>query len=91
MKNDIETRDFFKEPLSEKELKKIVKMSGKKPKELLRKRDKMYKELDFQNKKYTDEQIIKFMIKHPGLIQRPIIIINNKILIGKAESKNIKS
>jgi arsenate reductase len=67
---DIEKRDFFKEPLSEIELKKIVKMSGKKPSELLRKRDKMYKELDLENKKKTDIQIIKLMVKYPGLILR---------------------
>jgi arsenate reductase len=46
MKIDIERRDFFKEPFSESELKKIIKLSGKKAEEFLRKRDKMYKELD---------------------------------------------
>ncbi len=51
MKADIETRDFFKDPFTETELKKIIKMTGKKPSELLRKRDKMYKELDVENKK----------------------------------------
>ena len=51
MKKDIEKRDFFKEPLTEAELKKIIKMSGKKPTEFLRKRDKMYKELDLENSK----------------------------------------
>ena len=91
MKKDVETRDFFKEPLTEQELKKIIKLSGKKPKELLRKRDKMYKELKFESKQYTDNQIIKYMIKYPGLIQRPIIIMGNKILIGKISSKDIKS
>lgn len=89
LKKDVEKRDFFKEPLTETELKKIIKLARKKPKELLRKRDKMYKELDFENKKYTDSQIIKFMIKNPGLIQRPIIITKNKVLIGKLKSKDI--
>ena len=42
---------FLKNPLSETELKKIIKMTGKKPSELLRKRDKMYKELDLENNK----------------------------------------
>ena len=51
MESDIEKRDFFKEPFSESELKKIIKMTGKKPIELLRKRDKMYKELDLENNK----------------------------------------
>lgn len=87
---DIEKRDFFKDPLSETELKKIVKMSGKKPSELLRKRDKMYKELDLENKKKTDAQIIKLMIKYPGLILRPIVITKNKAFIGKIDVKNLK-
>ncbi len=90
MKTDIEKRDFFKEPFSETELKKIIKMTGKKPAELLRKRDKMFKELDLENSKKTDSQIIKLMIKYPGLILRPIIIKNNKAFVGKVDVKNLK-
>ena len=90
MSADIEKRDFFKEPFSEAELKKIVKLTGKKPSELLRKRDKMFKELDLENKKKTDSQIIKLMVKYPGLILRPIIIIKNKAYVGKADVKNLK-
>jgi len=87
---DIEKRDFFKDPLSEIELKKIIEMTGKKPSELLRKRDKMYKELDLENDKKTDIQIIKLMVKHPGLILRPIIITKNKAFVGKIDVKNLK-
>jgi arsenate reductase len=90
MSKDIEKRDFFKDPISETELKKIIKMTGKKPVELLRKRDKMYKELDFENKKKTDSQIIKLMAKHPGLILRPIILTKNKAFVGKVDVKNLK-
>lgn len=89
MKIDIKKRDFFKEPFSEKELKKIIKMTGKKPIEMIRKRDKMYKELDLENNKKTDSQIIKLMIKYPGLILRPIIIIDNKVMVGKVNIKNL--
>ena len=90
MKADIEKRDFFKDPFSEAELKKIIKMSGKKPIELLRKRDKMYKELDLENAKKTDSQIIKLMVKYPGLILRPIIISKNKAFVGKVDVKNLR-
>jgi len=48
MITDVEKRDFFKEPFSESELRKIIKMTGKKPAELLRKRDKMYKQLELE-------------------------------------------
>ena len=90
MNADIEKRDFFKEPFSESELKKIIKMTGKKPSELLRKRDKMFKELDLESKKKTDAQIIKLMVKYPGLILRPIIITKNKAFVGKIDPKNLK-
>ena len=90
MNADIEKRDFFKDPFSETELKKIIKMTDKKPSELLRKRDKMYKELDLENNKKTDAQIIKLMVKHPGLILRPIIISKNKAYVGKVDAAKIK-
>jgi len=90
MNKDIEKRDFFKDPLSETELKKIIKMTGKKPSELLRKRDKMYKELDLENDKKTDSQIIKLVVKHPGLLLRPIIVTKNKAFVGKVDVKNLK-
>ncbi len=89
MNADIEKRDFFKDPFSETELKKIIKMTGKKPSELLRKRDKMYKELDLDNNKKTDVQIIKLMIKYPGLIFRPIVITKNKAFVGKIDAKSL--
>ncbi len=90
MNADIEKRDFFKDPFSEAELKKIIKMTGKTPLELLRKRDKMYKQLDLENNKKTDTQLIKLMIKYPGLILRPIVIIKNKAFVGKMNVKNLK-
>jgi len=90
MNADIEKRDFFRDPFSEAELTKIIKMTGKKPSEILRKRDKKYKELGLENNKKTDTQLIKLMVKHPGLILRPIIITKNKAYIGKIDAKNLK-
>ena len=88
---DVDTRDFFKDPFTEVELKKIIKMTGKKPTELLRKRDKTYKEMKLDQNKKTDLEIIKLMVKHPGLILRPIIILKDKALVGKVDPKKIKN
>ncbi|MDH3277730.1 MAG: arsenate reductase family protein [Nitrosopumilus sp.] len=89
MKIDIKKRDFFKDPFSEKELKKIIKMSGLTPFDFLRRRDKMYKELNLEKTKHTDNEIILFMVKYPGLIKRPIVIKNKNFHIGKVEIKNL--
>ena len=88
---DIEARDFFKDPFTEIELKKIIKMTGKKPIQLLRKRDKTYKEMKLDQNKKTDSEIIKLMVKYPGLILRPIIILKNKAIVGKIDPKEIKN
>lgn len=90
MKIDIQKRDFFKEPFSEPELKKIIKFSGISPNEFLRKRDKMYKELGLDKNKKTKDEIIKLMVKYPGLIRRPIIINKNKTMVGKIDVKNLR-
>lgn len=90
MKIDIQKRDFFKEPFSERELQKIITLLGLNPNELLRKRDKMYKELDLDNIKLSESKIIKLMVKYPGLIRRPIIIKKNKGYVGKLDVKNLK-
>ena len=90
MKIDVEARDFFKDPFTESELKKIIKMTGKKPQEMLRKRDKMYKELELDSIKKTDIQLIKLMVKYPGLILRPIVITKNKAHVGKIDAKDLK-
>ena len=91
MKIDLEKRDFFKDPLSESEIKKILNTAKIKAKDLLRSRDKMYKELNLEKSNHTESQIIKLMVKHPGLIKRPIIISKNNVIIGKTDAKKIKS
>ena len=90
MQKDVGKRDFFKDPLSEQELTKIIKLSGKKPKEVLRKRDKKYKELNLEESKKTDVQIIKLMVKYPGLILRPITIVQNKAYFGKVKTNELR-
>lgn len=83
LKIDIEKRDIFKDKLSESEVRKIIQLAGIKLRELVRKKDKMYKELDLENPKYTDSQIIKIISEHLGLVRRPIIFVKNKVIIGK--------
>ena len=90
MKEDIEKRDFFKEPFSESELKKIIKLSGLKTREFLRKRDKKYKELKLEDSKHTDSEIVSLMVKNPGLIKRPIIIKKDNVFVGKINPKILK-
>jgi arsenate reductase len=59
-------------------LKKILAQLAIKPRMLLRKGEAIYKELDLQNEALTDAALIDAMHQHPVLIERPIIIRNDK-------------
>lgn len=89
MKIDLKKRDFFKDRLSEGEIRKIITLAGMKPLDMLRKKDKLYKEMNLENSKFTDSQIIKLMVEHPGLIRRPIIIRDNKVHVGRLDPEKI--
>lgn len=74
---------YHETPLTKNKLKTLLKKMKMKPTELLRKKEKAYKELDFKNKKYKNDQIIEFMIKEPNLMERPIIEKGNKAVVAR--------
>ena len=53
-----------------------------KPIELVRQKEKIWIE-NFKDQKMNDDQIIHAMISNPILIERPIVIIENKAIIGR--------
>jgi len=79
--------NYLKNPLSEKEIKNILKMLDFTPIQLVRKNEAIWKE-NYKNKALTDSEIIKAMAQHPKLIERPIVIKGNKAVIGRP-SENI--
>jgi arsenate reductase len=81
-KVEYELRDFFKNKLGKDELRTLLKMAGLTPRDVLRKKDKMYKELKIGEKEYSDEQLLAFMEKYHGLILRPILVRNKSVVIA---------
>ncbi len=73
---------YLEEIPSEKDLKILLKKLNIKPIELIRKGEKIWKE-NYKGKEMTDAQIIKAMVKHPKLIERPIIINKEKAVIAR--------
>lgn len=67
---------------TEKELAKIISLLGIKPIELVRKNEVVWKE-NYKDKKLTDQEIIKAMVENPKLIERPIVINDQKAVIGR--------
>lgn len=64
------------------ELKQVIALLGISPIQLVRKNEGIWKE-QYKSLNLTDAQVIDAMIKHPKLIERPIVIHNDKAIIGR--------
>jgi len=73
---------YLTEPLTQSELKGIIKKLGITAKQLIRTSEKIFKE-EYKGKTLTETQWIKAMIKHPKLMERPIVVKGNKAVIGR--------
>lgn len=74
--------EYLKEVPSKKYLSQLVKKLGIKPGELLRKNEAVWKE-QYKGKELSDDEILEAMVKHPKLIERPIVISGDRAVLGR--------
>ena len=80
---DFEAVDYYIDPIPKAKLKELLKKMNISAAALLRTKEKIYSDLDLANKNYSDEQIVDLMIKHPDLIQRPIVEKGAKAILAR--------
>lgn len=61
----------------------ILDMLGLEPRDLMRKKEKEYKENDLGNPELSHDQLIDAMVANPKLIERPIVIKDGKAALGR--------
>ncbi len=69
-----EVIEYLKTPPSREKLKELIAAMGVPVRSLLREKGTPYKELGLDDAKWTDEELIDFMVAHPILINRPIVV-----------------
>ena len=77
---------YLETPPDKNELEEIIRKLGIKPSELIRKTEKIYIE-NYKGKSLTEDEWIGAMIKYPILIERPIIISENKAVVARPTEK----
>jgi arsenate reductase len=65
---------YLKTPPSREKLKELIAAMGIPVRGLLREKGTPYHDLDLSNPKWSDNELIDFMIAHPILINRPIVV-----------------
>ena len=79
---EVEIIEYLNTIPSEKELIDIINLLGIKPEKLIRKGESDYR-VNFKGKTLSDSEWINAMIKYPKLIERPIVISENKAILGR--------
>ena len=69
-----EVVEYLKSPPSRERLVQLIRLMSIRPRDLLRRKGTPYDELGLDDPKWSDDQIIDFMIAHPILINRPIVV-----------------
>jgi arsenate reductase (glutaredoxin) len=87
---DFSKINYYLEPLNEKKLRELIKKMEIKPRELLRTSEPIYRELGLAKKDFSDDEIISLMVKHPDLIQRPIVECGDRAVLGRP-TENVKA
>jgi len=81
---EVEVIEYLNTPPDKEELKRIIKLLGmNNPRELMRKKEKIYESEHLDDSKLTLDTLINAMVNHPILIERPIVIANGKAAIGR--------
>lgn len=65
---------YLETPPSKEQLKKLISDMAMPVRDVLRQKGTPYEELDLANAKWSDEELLDFMMAHPILINRPIVV-----------------
>ena len=88
---DFEIIEYLKTPPNEQELSYILNDLALKPLALIRTQEKVFKELNLsKNDERSDEEWIHIMVANPVLIERPILIYNDIVALGRPPEKLLK-
>ena len=68
-----EAINYYEKPFTKTQLKRLLKKAGVQAQDVLRTKEDIYKNLGLAKKELSEDELLDLMIKHPDLIQRPIV------------------
>jgi arsenate reductase len=81
--------NYYNQPLTKQKLSELIRKMKISPRELLRTSESIYKELGLAKRELKDDEVISLMVKHPDLIQRPIVERGARAVLGRP-TENVK-
>lgn len=78
-----EVIEYLEHPPTPAELDKILNLLDLEPRDLMRTKEAVYKELGLSTKELSREEAVQVMCDNPKLIERPIVVKGKKAVIGR--------
>jgi arsenate reductase len=78
--------NYLNEPLSKEEITSIIAKLGIAPMELVRQKEKVWID-QFKSSQLSDEDLIEVLVKHPSLIERPIVVNGDRAVIARPAAR----
>lgn len=75
--------EYLQTPPDAETLRRLIALLGISPRDLLRRKEAPYKELNLADPEKSDEEIIAAMTQHPILIERPIVVKDERAALGR--------
>lgn len=75
--------NYYERPFTKTQLKTLLKKAGLSPRDVLRTKEEIYQELGLGKKQLSDDELLDVMVKHPDLIQRPIVEKGNQVILAR--------
>ena len=75
--------NYYEHPFTHGQLKGLLKKAGLSPRDVLRTKEDVYQELGLAKKQLSDDELLDLMVKHPDLIQRPIVEKDNQAMLAR--------
>ncbi|WP_256752283.1 arsenate reductase (glutaredoxin) [Mesorhizobium sp. Mes31] len=82
-----EVIEYLKTPPSRQRLLDLIAAMGMTPRELLREKGTPYAELGLADPKWSDDELLDFMLAHPILINRPIVVSPLGVVLARPSEK----
>lgn len=74
--------EYLKTPPTAGELRHILDLLGKKPLDIIRKKEPVFQE-HFKDQTHSDEEWINIMVENPVLIERPLVVAGDKAWVAR--------
>jgi len=75
--------NYYEQPFTKAKLKNLLKKAGLKATDIIRTKEDVYKKLNLKNSKIGENELIDLMLKHPDLIQRPLVEKGERAILAR--------